>query len=61
MRVLVDRVEGGKGVARSSADAPEIDGIVHVAGAARLKPGEISEVQVNRSDAHDLWAAPVAN
>ncbi len=61
MRVLVDRIEGGKAVARSSADAPEIDGIVHVAGAARLKPGEISEVQVNRSDAHDLWAAPVAN
>ncbi len=61
MRVLIDRVEGGKAAARSSADAPEIDGIVHVAGAARLKPGEFADVQVNRSDAHDLWAAPVAN
>ena len=61
MRVLVDRVEGGKAVARSSADAPEIDGVVHVAGAARMKPGEFVEVQVKRSDAHDLWAAPVAN
>jgi ribosomal protein S12 methylthiotransferase len=61
MRVLIDRVEGGKATARSSADAPEIDGVVHVAGAARMKPGEFVEVQVNRSDAHDLWAAPVAN
>jgi len=61
MRVLIDRIEGGKALARSSADAPEIDGIVHVVGAARLKPGEFVEVQVKRSDAHDLWAAPVAN
>jgi ribosomal protein S12 methylthiotransferase len=61
MRVLIDRVEGGKAMARSSADAPEIDGIVHVADATRLKPGEFVEAQVNRSDAHDLWAAPVVN
>jgi len=61
LRVLIDRVEGGKATARSSADAPEIDGVVHVAGAARMKPGEFVEVQVKRSDAHDLWAAPVAN
>ncbi len=61
MSVLIDRVEGGKATARSSADAPEIDGVVHVAGAARMKPGEFVEVQVKRSDAHDLWAAPVAN
>jgi ribosomal protein S12 methylthiotransferase len=61
MRVLIDRVAGGKATARSSADAPEIDGVVHVAGAARTKPGEFVEVQVKRSDAHDLWAAPVAN
>ena len=61
MRVLIDRVEGGKALARSSADAPEIDGMVHVADAARMKPGEFVEVQVKRSDAHDLWAAPVAN
>jgi ribosomal protein S12 methylthiotransferase len=61
IRVLVDRVEGGKATARSSADAPEIDGVVHVTRAAGLKPGEFVEVKINRSDAHDLWAAPVAN
>jgi ribosomal protein S12 methylthiotransferase len=61
LRVLVDRVEGAKAVARSSADAPEIDGVVHVARAAALRPGEFAEVRINRSDAHDLWAVPVAN
>jgi ribosomal protein S12 methylthiotransferase len=61
LRVLVDRVEGGKAVARSSADAPEVDGVVHVARASALQPGEFAEVQINRSDAHDLWAVPVAN
>jgi ribosomal protein S12 methylthiotransferase len=61
IRVIVDRVEGGKATARSSADAPEIDGVVHVTRAAGLKPGEFVEVKINRSDAHDLWAAPVAN
>jgi ribosomal protein S12 methylthiotransferase len=61
IRVLVDSVEGTRAVARSRADAPEIDGVVHVARAAGLQPGEFAEVQVMRSDAHDLWAAPVAN
>jgi ribosomal protein S12 methylthiotransferase len=61
LRVLVDRVEGAKAVARSSADAPEIDGVVHVARAQTLQPGEFAEVKVSRSDAHDLWAVPVAN
>ncbi|HSD53415.1 MAG TPA: 30S ribosomal protein S12 methylthiotransferase RimO [Burkholderiales bacterium] len=61
IRVLVDSVAGGKALARSSADAPEIDGVVHVERAAGLKPGEFAAVQVKRSDAHDLWAVPVAN
>ncbi|HSD44885.1 MAG TPA: 30S ribosomal protein S12 methylthiotransferase RimO [Burkholderiales bacterium] len=61
MRVLVDAVEGGKALARSSADAPEIDGVVRIERAAALKPGEFTEVQIKRSDAHDLWAVPVPN
>jgi ribosomal protein S12 methylthiotransferase len=59
MRVLVDSVDGGKALARSSADAPEIDGVVRIERAAALKPGEFVEVQIKRSDAHDLWAVPV--
>jgi ribosomal protein S12 methylthiotransferase len=61
LRVLVDRVEGARAAARSSADAPEIDGVVHVARAAGLRPGDFAEVQVERSDTHDLWAVPVPN
>jgi len=36
MQVLVDRIEGGVAVARSSSDAPEIDGVVHIRGANKL-------------------------
>jgi ribosomal protein S12 methylthiotransferase len=59
MQVLVDSVDGGKALARSSADAPDIDGVVRIARAAGMKPGEFAEVQIKRSDAHDLWAVPV--
>jgi ribosomal protein S12 methylthiotransferase len=61
MRVLVDSVSGARALARSAADAPEIDGVVHIERAAALKPGEFAAVQIMRSDAHDLWAVPVAN
>ncbi len=61
MRVLVDSVEGERAIARSAADAPEIDGVVHVEPAAGLRPGTFVEVLVRRSDAHDLWAAPVSS
>jgi ribosomal protein S12 methylthiotransferase len=54
--VLVDRVEGDRAVARSAADAPEIDGIVSVQGGATLGIGEFARVRVTGSDAHDLTA-----
>jgi ribosomal protein S12 methylthiotransferase len=54
--VLVDTVVPGGAVARSAADAPEIDGVVHVEGAGKLAPGERVRVKVVKSDAHDLWA-----
>jgi ribosomal protein S12 methylthiotransferase len=58
MRVLVDEVTGAKAVARSSADAPEIDGVVRVTRAKGLKPGDFADVRITRSGAHDLWGAP---
>jgi ribosomal protein S12 methylthiotransferase len=60
LRVLVDEVTETHAVARSSADAPEIDGLVYVENAKNLKPGDFAEVKVTRSDAHDLWARPVS-
>jgi ribosomal protein S12 methylthiotransferase len=59
LRVLVDAVEKGRAVARSAADAPEIDGAVYVPGMTKIKPGDFADVEITRSDAHDLWAVPV--
>jgi ribosomal protein S12 methylthiotransferase len=56
LRVLVDEVGPQGAVARSAADAPEIDGVVHIEDGAHLKAGEFAQVNVTRSDAHDLWA-----
>ena len=55
IKVLVDeaKVEGATG--RSASDAPEIDGVVHIEGGSKLKPGDWAQVKVTRSDAHDLW------
>ena len=53
---LVDEIGAdGVAVARSKADAPEIDGRVYVAPAASLHVGEFARVRITRSDAHDLW------
>jgi ribosomal protein S12 methylthiotransferase len=57
--VLVDSVAGDVAVGRSSADAPEIDGVVHIADASPLAAGEFARVRVTRADAHDLFASPV--
>jgi ribosomal protein S12 methylthiotransferase len=54
--VLVDGVEGTTAVARSKADAPEIDGIVRVKGAKGAKAGDFLRVKVTRSDEYDLEA-----
>jgi ribosomal protein S12 methylthiotransferase len=60
MRVLIDAVDSSGGVARSVADAPEIDGVVYVKPPyephLKLKIGEFVNVKVTAADAHDLWA-----
>ena len=48
LTVLVD--QPGRG--RSSAEAPEIDGVVHFRGG---KAGEFRNVLIERADAHDLF------
>jgi ribosomal protein S12 methylthiotransferase len=56
LTVLVDEVGEESAIARSSADAPEIDGVVHLAPDRHLKAGEFATVRVTRADTHDLWA-----
>jgi ribosomal protein S12 methylthiotransferase len=54
--VLVDEVDEEGAIARSSADAPEIDGVVYIENGQRLRAGDFVEVTVTGSDTHDLWA-----
>jgi ribosomal protein S12 methylthiotransferase len=55
LKVLVDAVDNNGALARSGADAPEIDGLVIIPGGRRLKPGDWATVTIERADAHDLW------
>ena len=56
IEVLVDDIEGRLAYARSSADAPEIDGIVRVKGAKAAKAGDFLRVRVTGAGEHDLEA-----
>ncbi len=58
MQVLVDDVDENGSVARSAADAPEIDGLVYIDG-ADLEVGEFVTVRITDSDEHDLWGEVV--
>ena len=51
VKVLVD----APGVGRSSADAPDIDGVVHFNGGGNPGIGEFVQVMIERSDEHDLY------
>ncbi len=55
IKVLVDEAKAEGATGRSASDAPEIDGVVHIEGGSKLKPGDWAQVKVTRSDAHDLW------
>ena len=59
LQVLVDGVEGAVAIARSKADAPEIDGVVRVKGAKGARPGDMLRARVTRARDHDLEADAV--
>ena len=56
-RCLVDAIDGELAIARSMADAPEIDGLVQIQDGreAGLVPGEFVNVRIMGSDEHDLY------
>ena len=56
-RCLVDALDGDLAIARSQADAPEIDGLVQVQDGreAGLVPGQFVDVAILGSDEHDLY------
>jgi len=57
--VLVEEVDEEGAIARSQADAPEIDGLVHIPNGERLEVGEFARVRVTDCDVHDLYAEAI--
>ncbi|MGA0562957.1 30S ribosomal protein S12 methylthiotransferase RimO [Ancylobacter sp. VNQ12] len=58
-QVIIDSVGPTVAIGRSKADAPEIDGVVHVASRRPLRVGEIATVKIERADAYDLHGTVV--
>jgi ribosomal protein S12 methylthiotransferase len=59
--VLIDAVDAdGGATGRSKADAPEIDGEVHLRDAGHLSAGDFVKVVVEDADEHDLFGVPLA-
>lgn len=56
MRVLVDKIEGDVAIARSTSDAPEIDGTVKMRKAKGLQVGDWADVKIIKAGAYDLEA-----
>jgi ribosomal protein S12 methylthiotransferase len=57
--VIIDAVdEEGGATGRSKADAPDIDGEVHLRDTKGLSPGDIIPVLIEDADEHDLFGVP---
>ena len=58
MNVIVDKVESKQLIARTTYDAPEIDGLVYVKhnGLHNINVGDIIPVQIGRASEYDLFA-----
>jgi len=53
--VLIDEVNQDGALGRTAADAPEIDGVVHLPGHTDLRPGDWVEAEISAADDYDLW------
>lgn len=56
IEVLIDEVGESGAIARSMADAPDIDGLVYIQEAHDLKTGDRVMVHIDHTDEHDMWA-----
>ncbi len=59
MTVMIDELTEEGLIARSSADAPEIDGLVYVESTTHGQPGDFIEVEITDADVHDLFAVRI--
>ena len=54
-QVLVDAVSESGLIARSSADAPDIDGLVYIEQPSDIQVGDFVNVHIDATDEHDMW------
>jgi ribosomal protein S12 methylthiotransferase len=59
LQVIVDTGGPSAAKGRSHADAPDIDGIVHITSRRPLRQGDIATVKIERADTHDLHGVAV--
>jgi ribosomal protein S12 methylthiotransferase len=59
-RVLIDAIEATAAIGRSEGEAPEIDGIVRIAKAGKLRAGDWADVEITGSTNYDLDARVTA-
>ena len=50
--------EAGEMIARTQADAPEVDAVVYLENASHLKAGDIIRAEITGADDYDLYATP---
>ena len=56
-QILIDSVSDEGSMGRTQADAPEIDGVVHLPGVTEFQPGELVEAEISGADEYDLWVS----
>lgn len=61
IEVIIDEIDAeGVPIGRSSADAPEIDGLVFLNAGDHVKPGQIVKCRVTDTDEYDLYVDLIA-
>ena len=55
--ILIDSVTDDGATGRTYADAPEIDGLVHLPGVTEFQPGDWVEADIAAADDYDLWVS----
>ena len=56
-QILIDSVSDEGSTGRTQADAPEIDGVVHLPGVTEFQPGQLVEAEITAADEYDLWVS----
>jgi ribosomal protein S12 methylthiotransferase len=59
MDALIDEVNEAGAIGRTTADAPESDGVVHIKHTGKVKVGEFARVRITGADAHDLHGVAI--